>query len=48
MINITYVDTTTHTNLGVYTPSQAVALLGNLHYTPSFILIRESGITIIA
>jgi hypothetical protein len=47
MITVTYADKIGRVNLGTYSPADAVRLISNLQYTPTFILIRESGITII-
>jgi len=47
MIKITYRSTTQTTLLGVYSPADTLRFLSNLQYTPTFIYVRESGITIV-
>jgi hypothetical protein len=47
MINVTYVDTTCRVHLGTFSPSDLLRFLGNLTYSPKFILVREHGVTVV-
>ena len=47
MIEITYADVFGRVSLGSYSPADAQRFLAALQYSPEFILVRASGITLI-